>query len=135
MHRSKHKMITKKTCICDYCGKSFSNKTSVRVHLFTKHVKTKAKFECQICQKKFHLESLRNNHVTCVHKEKIRCITCEICGKSFYSNFHLKAHSITHSDKAERMAMRQQCEHCGEWLLTRSGINYHKQVGIQLNFK
>lgn len=28
---------------------------------------------------------------------------------------------LSHTDKSERLAQRKQCEHCGEWLLTKSG--------------
>lgn len=64
----------------------------------------------------------------CVHRNKKPSITCEICGRSFYAKFHLEKHLRTHSDKSERLAERKQCDHCGEWLMTRSGIYYHKQV-------
>ena len=39
-----------------------------------------------------------------------------------------------HTDKSVRLAMRKQCEHCGEWLLSKSGIYYHKQVNEDNKF-
>lgn len=69
-----------------------------------------------------------------VHRDKKRSVTCEICGKSFYVKFHLDKHMLSHTDKSERLAQRKQCEHCGEWLMTKSGIYYHEQIhtsGVQ----
>lgn len=31
-------------------------------------------------------------------------------------------------DKSVRLAQRQRCEHCGEWLMSKSGIYYHEQI-------
>lgn len=88
-----------------------------------------SKFECQICKKKFKLQSLLNKHTYAVHREKKTRVTCELCGKSFYSKTFLDRHMLTtHTDKSERLAMREQCKYCGEWLMTKGGIYYHKQV-------
>lgn len=41
---------------------------------------------------------------------------------------------LSHVDKSERLAQRKRCEHCGEWLMTKSGIYYHDKIhtsGIQ----
>lgn len=41
---------------------------------------------------------------------------------------------LSHAKESERLAARKQCEWCGEWLLTKSGIYYHHQKhtsGIQ----
>lgn len=123
-HRHRHKQF-----ICDYCGKIYHNKDSILHHLFTNHVSSEPKFECQICHKKFQLQALLKNHMYAVHREKKASVTCEICGKSFYAKFFLNKHMVTaHTDRSERLAMRKQCEHCGEWLLSKSGIYYHKQV-------
>lgn len=132
-HRRQHRLTMNKQFICHYCGKSCRDKGAITRHLFTNHVNSEPKFECQICQKKFQLQSLLKNHTYAVHREKKRCITCEICGKSFYTKFHLDKHMLSHTDKSERLAMRKQCEHCGEWLMTKSGIYYHEQVN-RVNF-
>lgn len=34
----------------------------------------------------------------------------------------------SHADKSERLAQRKQCEYCGEWLLTKSGLYYHEKI-------
>lgn len=69
-----------------------------------------------------------------VHREKKTIVTCEICGKSFKVKANFDKHMLSHTDKSERLAQRKQCEHCGEWLMTKSGIYYHEQIhtsGVQ----
>lgn len=83
---------------------------------------------------RFRLDLLLKAHMYSVHTEKRPKVTCEICGKTFPIKAHLKKHMLSHENKAERLAQRQQCAHCGEWLLTKSGIYYHEQIhtsGIQ----
>lgn len=94
-------------------------------------------FVCFLCCSfpyRFQLPCLLKNHMYSVHREKKHSVTCEICGKSFYVKFHLDKHMLSHTDKSERLAQRKQCEHCGEWLMTKSGIYYHEQIhttGVQ----
>lgn len=63
-----------------------------------------------------------------MHREKKANVTCEICGKSFTVKASFEKHMLSHGDKTERLDQRQQCEHCGEWLLTKSGIYYHDKI-------
>lgn len=124
VHKFRHK-----TFQCDYCGKTLNSKSAIIHHLFTNHVKTDPTHKCDICNKKFQLQSLLKCHKYAAHRNKIARVTCELCGKFFYAQFFLNKHMITaHTDKSERLAMRKQCEFCGEWLLSKSGIYYHKQV-------
>lgn len=76
----------------------------------------------------FHLASLLRNHYYSVHREKKVHATCEICGKSFNFKATFDRHLLSHGDKSERLMQRQQCEHCGEWLMSRSGIYYHEKI-------
>lgn len=62
------------------------------------------------------------------HRDKRIKASCEICGKGFSIKAHLKKHMLSHSNKSERLAQRQQCAHCGEWLMTKSGMYYHDQI-------
>lgn len=80
---------------------------------------------------RFKVKESLTSHLYSMHRGKRpKTDTCEICGKSFVSKFHLKLHKQTHTDITDRLAERKQCEHCGEWLMTRSGIYYHKQVFV-----
>lgn len=81
---------------------------------------------------RFQLPNLLRNHFYSVHREKKRDQTCEICGMSFHQKFHLNKHM--HVDVSERLTQRVKCEHCGEWLMSKSGVYYHKQIhttGVQ----
>lgn len=77
---------------------------------------------------RFQLAALLKNHCYSVHREKKAIVTCEICGKSFSVKANFDKHMLSHTDKSERLAQRKQCEHCGEWLMTKSGIYYHEQI-------
>lgn len=72
--------------------------------------------------------SLLKNHFYSVHREKKANVTCEVCGKSFNIKASFDKHMLSHVDKEERLAQRQQCEYCGEWLLSKSGIYYHEKI-------
>lgn len=83
---------------------------------------------------RFQLVSLLRNHYYSVHREKKANVTCEVCGKSFSVKANFEKHMLSHVDKSERLAQRKQCEHCGEWLMTKSGIYYHEKIhtsGVQ----
>lgn len=150
-----HMMRQSREYICDMCNKKFCTRETISKHFINAHSNLEAKFECETCHKRyilpwmpmpnyfkfsqskwlidfifhrFKLQSLLRSHMYGVHRDKKRCVTCEICGKSFYAKFYLNKHLRTHTDKSERLAERTQCEHCGEWLMSKSGIYYHKQV-------
>ncbi|XP_031634974.1 zinc finger protein 91-like [Contarinia nasturtii] len=133
-HKGRHRRVIERPFTCDICGKTFRDKETITRHLFTTHTNTEPKFECEICHKRFQLAALLKNHFYSVHREKKAISTCEICGKSFSVKANFDKHMLSHSDKTERLAQRKQCEHCGEWLMTKSGIYYHEQIhtsGIQ----
>ncbi|XP_055317607.1 transcription factor grauzone-like [Sitodiplosis mosellana] len=127
-HKHRHYLTKSRSFVCDYCKKPCRDKDQLKKHMFAKHVFTEKKFECKICHKKFQIPILLKNHIYAVHREK-KCVgTCEICGKSFYTNYHLEKHKLQHIDKSERLFERRQCEICGEWIATKSGVFYHKQI-------
>ncbi|XP_031629988.1 zinc finger protein 43-like [Contarinia nasturtii] len=133
-HKRRHKLTLNKRFVCDYCGKLCRDKHAIIRHLFTNHVNSEPEYECDVCHKKFQLASLLKSHKYTVHREKKANQICYICGKGFYVKFHLDKHMLSHAEKSERLAESKQCEWCGEWLMTRSGIYYHQQKhtsGIQ----
>lgn len=84
---------------------------------------------------RFKLATLLKNHFYSVHREKEPYITCEICGKSFSAKTSFDNHMLSHADKSERLAQRKKCEHCGEWLMSKSGMYYHEQIHSIGEFK
>lgn len=154
-HKKRH-VIGLKPYICDYCKKCFTHKTALERHLLTIHVDSDPLFECEICSKRydfrindsndflilklylfpkkkhfffrFQLAITLRNHKYNVHREKKPKVTCEICGKQFINNAALSKHMHCHEDASEKLARSTQCEHCGEWLVSKSGIYYHEQI-------
>lgn len=125
-----HKLYKHKLLYCEHCSRSFQRKSAMIHHLLSSHVKSvDPTHECDSCQKKFLTKTSLKSHKYAVHRQKVARVTCELCGQSFYAKYFLNKHIVTaHTDKSERLAMRKQCEFCGEWLLTKSGVFYHKQV-------
>lgn len=74
------------------------------------------------------MEDQLTRHKYNVHREKKPKVTCEVCGKSFQSNAILNKHKVSHENDDEKLARSQQCEYCGEWLQSKSGIYYHEQI-------
>ncbi|XP_055317616.1 zinc finger protein 28-like [Sitodiplosis mosellana] len=128
-HKRQHRMTMNKSFICDYCQKPCRDKLAITRHIFNKHMEDlERKFACDICDKKFHLLKLLTRHIYAAHREKKRNHTCEICGKSFFTNYHLEKHKLQHLDKSERLVEGTKCQHCGEWIATKSGVFYHQQI-------
>lgn len=148
LHKRRHDQASTISFTCDYCGRKFRSKETIRRHLFVMHIETDPKFECDICHKRyviffyndffknfytlyysrFQLKTLLRNHQYSVHREKKANLSCEFCGKMFNVKAIFEKHMLLHGDKTKRLAHRKQCDHCGEWLLTKSGLYYHEVI-------
>lgn len=79
--------------ICNYCGRSFKNKSSYTLHINVKHLKiTKIniKYElCSICNKQIKASVIDKHKEKCLHKqiENNKSYTCESCGKLVTKKF------------------------------------------------
>ena len=69
------------------------------------------KFSCSKCKKDFDRKEnfMRHEKVCSVKKKKSS--TCTICLKEFRSQWFLKRHLKTHSNKKST-----KCQNCGQWL-------------------
>ncbi|XP_011861996.1 PREDICTED: zinc finger protein 624-like [Vollenhovia emeryi] len=80
----------KGTFVCEHCGKCFSYKQNLIVHIAT-HLPVEArKYQCNICEKKF----LRSSHLA-IHKRihsGIRPFKCDVCSLSFTQKGDMKRH-------------------------------------------
>ena len=115
------------TFICEECGKSCRNETSLVSHMKTHTVKVKKVeqengtlgYQCDLCGKTFtQIDNLRRHRVD--HSgEKRHC--CDVCGKRFSRTDNLAAHvKRKHTGKKEI-----RCEICSKMFFDRNDLAVH----------
>ena len=103
--------------ICDVCGKSFCNLTSMLNHR-TIHFEDRP-YPCTKCNKKFRLQNSLRQHMM-IHQDTKDYI-CERCGKSFNISEALRIHRLRYHDK-----VHYKCEICDRKFMSLSGKKYHE---------
>ncbi|CAI2736772.1 unnamed protein product [Schistosoma spindalis] len=78
---------------CRYCGKSYSVKSSIRLHEATHTLP----FHCQDCGKRFSRPWLRDIHYRTHTGEKP--YECTICGRRFADRSNMRAHQRVHKER------------------------------------
>ncbi|CAH8599047.1 unnamed protein product [Schistosoma turkestanicum] len=78
---------------CRYCGKSYSVKSSIRLHEATHTLP----FYCQDCGKRFSRPWLRDIHRRTHTGEKP--YECTICGRRFADRSNMRAHQRVHKER------------------------------------
>lgn len=118
---------------CAFCGKKFSQKSALKVHIRRIHLKNekqlKINYRCDICNKPFVFKSHLERHVFTHTNE--RPVQCELCKKTFKDNKSLKVHTIrSHTEYTEKRK-QYQCEICKKSFLFKSHLRAHS--GVHLN--
>ena len=88
----------KKVFPCETCGKLFTRKHDLGVHIKEAHSETKEKqLQCLHCDYETSRKSDLNRHVESKHNKSN--FECGICNKSFNRKDNLKMHMKTHEEK------------------------------------
>lgn len=88
-HMNLHKDVTP-NYVCEQCGASYSAMHSLKEHMNDKHTKKKMHV-CEVCNREFTNRHLYKNHVV-THSED-RPFACTICSKSFKLKTNLMRHT------------------------------------------
>ena len=94
--KSKKKYIRKQhwvpseTQVCSQCGKSYTVKQHLDIHIKVIHLKQK-EFSCGKCDKKFGRRSSLSSHLKTKHVDARRFV-CEFCPKSYKEKRNLQNH-------------------------------------------
>ena len=96
MERIKHEEIMHKNLSkfkCKQCDKTYSNNTSLKYHMTTKHERNEEEksFMCELCNSDFTSETSLSRHVETMHQQPA-AINCETCGEVFSREDNLKRH-------------------------------------------
>ena len=77
---------------CDVCGRKFTAKGSLSLHLRTVHSADGPEYECKVCGWKFTQKGSLSLHTKTVHRFDGRRYECEICGRKFTQKGNLSKH-------------------------------------------
>ncbi|XP_044258365.1 zinc finger protein 502-like isoform X2 [Tribolium madens] len=106
----------RKDHICEACGKRFSSKTAMTVHL--KSHSDERLYECKLCNYKGRTASAVYVHMS-THAREI-CV-CEVCSKIFKSNRNLNDHIRRVHSKEKK----HKCTYCDKKFVDRYMLTVH----------
>ncbi|PSN55131.1 hypothetical protein C0J52_01865 [Blattella germanica] len=109
----------KKSFICEYCGREFSEKLNLQIHV-RRHTGDRP-YNCQLCGKAFYTNQQLAIHVRRHTGE--RPYPCGICPKAFTGPTARYAHRKLH-DKVKRFL----CPHCGKRFFWKSTYIGHVRL-------
>ena len=84
---------------CDFCGKNFSYKNSLDLHV-VKHHTNRKDFACNICDSKFSTRNDWRQHME-IHSD-VKKYVCPFCGKGFKQGSVLYRHKLSCKSNPEK---------------------------------
>jgi len=111
--------VTHRSFICEYCGREFSKKLNLQLHV-RRHTGERP-YGCQLCGKAFYTNQQLAIHVRRHTGE--RPYACGICSKAFTGPTALYVHRKLH-DKVKR----HLCPHCGKRFFWKSAFIGHVRL-------
>uniref|UniRef100_A0AAZ1WXX2 C2H2-type domain-containing protein n=1 Tax=Oreochromis aureus TaxID=47969 RepID=A0AAZ1WXX2_OREAU len=111
-----------KDFFCDFCGKMFSQQTSLKTHQ-RRHTRHKLNY-CNKCGKGFPTPSTLKRHEL-IHSG-VKKHLCDQCGSSFISISQLKRHKRVHTGEKP-----YKCTHCDKSFSHSGNRNLHEATHIK----
>ena len=96
--------------MCEFCGKVFKLKDSLRIHYFS-HGKGEKIYKCTQCSKSFASKYRYNQHLL---RHGNAMYLCDVCGKSMKYPGSLRCHKLLHKQKT-----LYNCATCGKIYYSR----------------
>ncbi|XP_037947773.1 zinc finger protein 182-like isoform X2 [Teleopsis dalmanni] len=153
IHRVIHEPNNRATFNCEICGRLYTSKQAMDVHIKTTHQKTgfpceicgkvyairkgleihmrfhngDFPFHCDLCPKKFAQVCHLNTHIN-IHHNNLR-FYCGVCGRVFTSSASLRCHEFTHGK------MPFDCEMCGNGYPSKAKLKVHirRKHGLEMD--
>lgn len=116
---------------CDVCGRKFTSKRSVNLHILTKHAELKT-FLCDLCGDGFAHHSVLSEHIKRKHV-RLRKYECDLCDKKYLNRKTLEAHICAiHTDKRP---FKCTVKGCSKTFNRESSYNYHSRAHAEDKFQ
>ena len=105
---------------CHLCGRHFSKKENMEVHIQAVHLKERP-HRCKHCLQTFSQKGHMINHILGAH-EGVKPFKCD-CGSSFAAKKTLRDHKATHKPIQDRLDFT--CAKCDLTYVRKSSLNRH----------
>lgn len=115
---------------CKECGRSFSNKTALRMHRQKAHMSKKAEeeeapFKCNVCSRAFKYSINLSSHMQ-MHKDSY---ACDECGRVFA----LKSDAKKHALNSHKCSLSYECNKCRRLYTSVKRYQKHRETCSDYN--